>query len=158
MCAWTHVIMDTVITFNKVVTLLTNPPTLAPCPFFSNLRALCHHMQRVLQHLSWTRATLSDGPDSWCHEPCTPSSPRLHFDFPLIREIKPYTTACKSPSLTQWWATPYLTQWATQRMCPLLLLTVPHRQRLMQHSCERATIGCCSKTSSEHASTCSTTT
>jgi hypothetical protein len=40
--------MDTSITFNEVVTLVANPPTLAPHPNFANLRALQCHLQRGL--------------------------------------------------------------------------------------------------------------
>ncbi len=40
--------MDTLINFDEVVELLANPPTLAPCPNFTNLPALRRHMQRCL--------------------------------------------------------------------------------------------------------------
>jgi len=44
--------MDTLITYDEVVALVANPPTLAPRPNFTNLRALLHrHLQRTLQHL-----------------------------------------------------------------------------------------------------------
>jgi hypothetical protein len=44
--------MDTLITFDEVVALIANPPTLAPRPNFAYLRALQHHLQRALQRLS----------------------------------------------------------------------------------------------------------
>ena len=43
--------MDTLIGYKEVVTLVANPPMLAPCPNFSNLRALRLHLQRALQRL-----------------------------------------------------------------------------------------------------------
>ncbi len=43
--------MDTLITYEEVVTLVANPPTLAPRPNFSNLCALRIHLQRALQQL-----------------------------------------------------------------------------------------------------------
>ena len=50
--------MDTLITFAEVVALLANPPTLAPRPNFSNLRALRRHMQRGLQRLSCPQSNI----------------------------------------------------------------------------------------------------
>ena len=50
--------MDTLITFDEVVALLANPPTLAPRPNFSNLRALRRHMQRGLQRLSCPQSNI----------------------------------------------------------------------------------------------------
>ena len=43
--------MDTLITYDEVVALVANPPTLAPRPNFTNLRALRRHLQRALQRL-----------------------------------------------------------------------------------------------------------
>ena len=43
--------MDTLITYDKAVALVVNPPTLAPRPNFTNLRALRRHLQRALQRL-----------------------------------------------------------------------------------------------------------
>jgi hypothetical protein len=43
--------MDTLISYDKVVTLVANPPTLAPRPNFTNLHALHLHLQRALQRL-----------------------------------------------------------------------------------------------------------
>ena len=43
--------MDTLITYDKVIALVANPPTLAPRPNFTNLRALHCHLQRALQCL-----------------------------------------------------------------------------------------------------------
>ena len=43
--------MDTLITYDEVVALVANPPTLAPRPNFTNLRALRCHLQRALQRL-----------------------------------------------------------------------------------------------------------
>ncbi len=43
--------MDTLITYDEVVALVANPPTLAPRPNFTHLRALRHHIQRALQRL-----------------------------------------------------------------------------------------------------------
>ncbi len=43
--------MDTLITYDEVVALVANPPTLAPCPNVTNLRALRCHLQRALQCL-----------------------------------------------------------------------------------------------------------
>ena len=43
--------MDTLITYDKVVALVANPPTLAPRPNFTNLRALHCHLQHALQRL-----------------------------------------------------------------------------------------------------------
>ena len=43
--------MYTLITYEEVVALVVNPPTLAPRPNFTNLRALRHHLQRALQCL-----------------------------------------------------------------------------------------------------------
>jgi len=43
--------MDTPITYDEVVALVANPPTLAPHPNFTNLRALRHHLQCALQCL-----------------------------------------------------------------------------------------------------------
>lgn len=50
--------MDTLITFDEVVALLANPPTLAPRPNFANLRALRRHMQRALQRLSCPQSNI----------------------------------------------------------------------------------------------------
>ena len=43
--------MDTLITYDEVVALVANPPTLAPHPNFTNLRALHHHLQCTFQCL-----------------------------------------------------------------------------------------------------------
>jgi hypothetical protein len=43
--------MDTLISYDKVVTLIAHPPILAPCPNFTNLHALRLHLQQALQHL-----------------------------------------------------------------------------------------------------------
>ncbi len=43
--------MDTLITYDEVVALVANPPTLAPRQNFTNLRALRRHLQRALQRL-----------------------------------------------------------------------------------------------------------
>ena len=43
--------MDTLITYDEVVALVANPPTLAPRPNFTNLHALPRHLQRALQRL-----------------------------------------------------------------------------------------------------------
>ena len=43
--------MDTLITYDEAVALVANPPTLAPRPNFTNLRALRRHLQRALQRL-----------------------------------------------------------------------------------------------------------
>jgi len=41
--------MDTLITYDKALALVANPPTLAPRPNFTNLRALRRHLQHTLQ-------------------------------------------------------------------------------------------------------------
>jgi hypothetical protein len=43
--------MDYLITYDEAVALVANPPTLAPRPNFTNLRALHRHLQRALQRL-----------------------------------------------------------------------------------------------------------
>ena len=43
--------MDTLITYDEALALVAHPPTLAPRPNFTNLRALRHHLQRALQRL-----------------------------------------------------------------------------------------------------------
>jgi hypothetical protein len=43
--------MDTLITYDEALALVANPPTLAPRPNFTNLRALRRHLQRALQRL-----------------------------------------------------------------------------------------------------------
>jgi hypothetical protein len=43
--------MDMLISYDEVVTLVANPPTLAPRPNFTNFRALCLHLQQALQRL-----------------------------------------------------------------------------------------------------------
>ena len=43
--------MNFLITHDEAVALVVNPPTLAPRPNFTNLRALHHHLQRALQRL-----------------------------------------------------------------------------------------------------------
>ena len=43
--------MDTLITYDEALALVANPPTLAPHPNFTNLRALRRHLQRALQRL-----------------------------------------------------------------------------------------------------------
>ena len=43
--------MDYLITYDEAVALVANPPTLAPRPNFTNLRALRRHLQRALQRL-----------------------------------------------------------------------------------------------------------
>jgi hypothetical protein len=50
--------MDTVITYDEVVALIANPPTLAPRPDFTNLRALRRHLQRALQRLSCPQSNI----------------------------------------------------------------------------------------------------
>jgi hypothetical protein len=44
--------MDTTITYDKVVALVTNPPSIAPRPNFTNLHNLQRHIQHALQCLS----------------------------------------------------------------------------------------------------------
>ncbi len=43
--------MDILITYDEVITLVVNPPTLTPRPNFTNLRALRCHLQCALQRL-----------------------------------------------------------------------------------------------------------
>ncbi len=43
--------MDPLVTYDEVVALVANPPTLAPRPNFTNLRALRRHLQCALQCL-----------------------------------------------------------------------------------------------------------
>jgi hypothetical protein len=146
--------MDTLITFDEVVALVTNPPTLAPRPNFANVRALQCHLQCPLQRLScpqsnilgWAGLVMSQA----MYSLLTPTP----FDSLKTWEIKPYTTAHKSPSSTCK-APLSSTRQATQRMSPNLHLIVPRRQRLMQDLYKRATTGSRTKTSSKHASTCS---
>ena len=59
--------MNFLITYDEVVALVANPPTLAPCPNFTNLRALHCHLQHALQRLvnpqsnvlGWSRLVMS---------------------------------------------------------------------------------------------------
>jgi hypothetical protein len=50
--------MDTLFTFDEVVALVANPPTLAQRPNFANLRALRCHLQRALQCLSCCQSNI----------------------------------------------------------------------------------------------------
>ena len=50
--------MDSLITFDEVVALLANPPSVDPRPNFANLRALRRHMQRALQRLSCPQSNI----------------------------------------------------------------------------------------------------
>jgi hypothetical protein len=43
--------MDMLVSYDKEVMLVANPPTLAPCPNFTNLRSLRLHIQQALQRL-----------------------------------------------------------------------------------------------------------
>ena len=43
--------MDNIITYDEVVALVANPPSIAPRPNFTNLRNLWHHIQLALQCL-----------------------------------------------------------------------------------------------------------
>jgi len=50
--------MDILIGFDEVAEVLANPPTLAPRPNFTNLRALRRHMQCALQRLSCPKSNI----------------------------------------------------------------------------------------------------
>jgi hypothetical protein len=51
--------MDTIININEVTTLLAFLPSLANvCPNFENIRVLCQHFKRALQHLPCPQSTL----------------------------------------------------------------------------------------------------
>jgi hypothetical protein len=43
--------MDNIVSFKKVAGFLCNPPTVAPCPDFSKLRALCQHIVTALKQI-----------------------------------------------------------------------------------------------------------
>ena len=50
--------MDILISYEEVAEALASPPSLAPCPNFTNLRELRHHMQRALQRLSCPQSNI----------------------------------------------------------------------------------------------------
>jgi hypothetical protein len=50
--------MDMLITFVEVESFLMNPPSLVPCPDFTPLRALCHHMIEGLKQLSCPQSAI----------------------------------------------------------------------------------------------------
>jgi hypothetical protein len=50
--------MNNTITYNEVVALVANPPSIAPCPNFTNLRNLWRHIQRALQRLSCPQSNI----------------------------------------------------------------------------------------------------
>ena len=111
------------ITSDKTVALVANPRTLAPRPNFTNLRALCCHLQRALQRLvdpqsnvlGWSRLVMSRP----MYQMLSTSAFRLPSD-PGLRAIYFGARTPKIPSLMQ----P-----STQHMFPSLLLITPSRRR-----------------------------
>ena len=146
--------MDTLITFDEVVALLANPPTLDPHPNFANLRALRRHMQRALQRLSCPQRNILGWAGQSCHEPCTPSSPQLHFDSQMIPAHRPCTTAQGPPSSTHR-GTRYLTRRAIRHTSRYLRSIEPPRQQSTRDSFDRATTGSHTRISNELVLTCS---
>jgi hypothetical protein len=53
-----QVSMDNTISYEEAAALVANPPSLAPCPIFTNLRNLRHHIQRALQRLSCPQSNI----------------------------------------------------------------------------------------------------
>jgi hypothetical protein len=50
--------MDTLITYNEVVALVVNQPSIVPRPNFMNMRNLWRHIQRALQRLSCPQSNI----------------------------------------------------------------------------------------------------
>jgi hypothetical protein len=87
-----QVSMDNTISYKEAAALVANPPSLAPCPNFTDLPNLTRHIQRVLQRLSCPRATYWDGRDlSWL-DPCIASSHRHRSGFLLTWDQWRYIT------------------------------------------------------------------
>ena len=53
-----QVSMDNIVTYDEVVVLVVNPPSITPHPNFTNLRNLRRHIQRALQCLSCPQSNI----------------------------------------------------------------------------------------------------
>ncbi len=53
-----QVSIDNTISYEEAAALVANPPSLAPCPNFTNLHNLRGHIQRTLQHLSCPQSNI----------------------------------------------------------------------------------------------------
>jgi hypothetical protein len=90
--------MDQLITFNEAVGFLKNPPTLAPCPAFANILALCKHINTALMQLVCPQSQIH----GWAGLTIEPNMNALlkavPFAIPINPGNKPIYTQFATPS------------------------------------------------------------
>ena len=105
--------------------------------------------------LSTPKATFWAGKNSSCRDPCTRCSSRAHSAYQPIPHRKRYIMG-HEPPFSMPMEIPRLTKMATQGMLPSLLLIAPPKRRSILISYVSKTTGSRTRTSREHATTCST--
>ncbi len=147
--------MDTLITYDEVVALVANPPTLAPRPNFTNLRALRCHLQRALQRLVNPQSNLLGWSGLVMSRPMYQMLSTNPFRLPNDPGPQAVYYGVRTPILDAN-GDPELDAVAYQRMFPSLLSITPPKRRLTLISYVSETTGSRTRTSREHATTCST--
>ena len=141
--------MDTLITYDEAVVPVANPPTLTPRPNFTNLRALRHHLQRALQRLVNPQTNVLGWSGLVMSQPMYQMLRTSPFRLPT-------DPGPQAVSFSIHPVIPSLTQQATQRTFTSLLLIAPCKRRSTLISYVSETTGSRTRTSREHATTCST--
>jgi hypothetical protein len=146
--------MDTLITYDEVVALVANPPTLAPRPNFTNLRALRRHLQRALQRLvnpqtnvlGWSGLVMSRPmyqmlSTSPFRLPTNPGPQAVYYGarVPILDAAGNPNDATGNPTYV-----------------PIPVSIAPRKRRSTLISYVSETTGSRTRTSSGHATTCST--
>jgi hypothetical protein len=87
--------MDAIITLEEVTGFLKNPPSLAPCPDFNQLRALCQHIVRALRQLTCPQSPIH----GWSGLAITPAMYLLLKPQPFVEPVNPGNTVIYPPFL-----------------------------------------------------------
>jgi hypothetical protein len=85
--------MNTVISYDTVMGVLVNPPSLDPCPNFFNLRALQSHFAKALKRIPCTQTPIN----GWSGAVLSPNMYALIDPTPFHLNITPKTDVADFP-------------------------------------------------------------
>jgi hypothetical protein len=147
--------MEILISYDQVVELVANPPTLAPCPNLTNLRALHYHLQCALQSLSCPQSNIFGWPGLVMSCPMYLLLSRTAFHLPSNPSPQAIYYGLRTTIVNQA-GNPVPNTIRNPMYIPLPTLDCAHKQRLTQALCECKATGYHTRTSRVHATTCST--
>ncbi len=145
--------MDSLITYDEAVALVVNPPTLAPRPNFPNLCALHRHLQRALQHLVNPQSNVLGWSGLVMSRPMYQMLSTSPFRLPTDPGPQAVYYGARTPILDAS-GDPELDANGNPRYVAVPAL--PRKRRSMLISDVSKTTGSRTRTSREHATTCST--